>query len=443
MLRENMSTLEGRESAVRSYSRSFPAIFDRAKGDWLHATDGRRYLDFLSGAGALNYGHNPDVLNASITEYIRRDGIVHGLDLATAAKFDFIDAFCQLILEPRDLDYRVQFCSPSGTNAIEAALKLARLATGRSTVVAFSGGFHGVSVGSLAATSSSYFRQGLDALLPGVVHVPYPDSPLGGFDSLDALRRMVEDPSSGVEHPAAVLVETVQCEGGVYRLPPGFLRELRTLCDRHGIVLVLDEIQVGCGRTGSFFSFDEENVAPDMVALSKSISGCGLPMALLLIKPALDIWKPGQHSGTFRGNQLAFVAATTALRTFWSDGALAARVRAKGAEVERRLTDDVADPYGLAVRGVGLVWGLDFANAPVATAREVSRVCFERDLVAEVCGRRGEVLKIMPPLTIRSEDLVFGLEVIASAVREVLGEPQIFAGTARSGTEPVPGVGLG
>ncbi|MDN3354834.1 diaminobutyrate--2-oxoglutarate transaminase [Actinomadura sp. DC4] len=400
------------ESAVRSYARSFPTVFTRAKGEWLYAADGTRYLDFLSGAGSLNYGHNPEVITREVIGHLANDGLVHGLDLATSAKAEFLDAFRRYVLEPRDLTYRVQFCSPSGASAVEAALALACLVTRRGTIVAFGGGFHGVTSGALAATADGFFKEGLRHRLPAVTHLPYPDSPLGAFDTMDLLRRLVEDPGSGVETPAAVLLETVQGEGGVYSAPDSFLRDLRAFCDRHEILLIVDDIQAGCGRTGHFFSFEPAGIRPDLVTLAKSIGGSGLPMALLLIAPELDVWKPGQHSGTFRGNQLAFTAGAAALRHYWADDALAARVREHDVAVGGFLRRRVRRP----VRGKGLMWGVELNEAAAAT----SRLCFERGLIVETCGRGRGVLKLLPPLTIEPDALMTGLEIIADAAEETL-----------------------
>ena len=414
----NETIFEECESAVRSYSRSFPAVFDRAKGDWLFAQDGTRYVDFFAGAGSLNYGHNPEAIKRSLIDYLENDGLAHGLDFATSAKGAFLDAFRHHILAPRGLDYKVQFCSPSGTNAIEAALKLARLVTGRSNIVSFSGGFHGVSLGSLAVTGSQFFKQGLYQSLPKTTLVPYPDSPFGAFDSLDLLRRMIEDSGSGTEKPAAILLETVQAEGGIYIAPIDFLRELRLFCDKHGILLIADEIQVGCGRTGAFFSFERAGIKPDLVTLAKSIGGYGLPMAILLIRPEIDIWKPGQHNGTFRGNQLAFIAGAEAIRRFWADDKFAAEVREKGGIVADYLERHVTGVFGAPVRGMGLIWGIDHSGIPGITASQVSRLCFAKGLVVEVCGRQHEVLKILPPLSVSKTNLEFGLRIIVEALHQ-------------------------
>lgn len=418
------------ESAVRTYSRSFPAVFSTAKNESLYTADGSRYIDFLAGAGSLNYGHNPEPVKDALIGYLERDGLMHGLDFSTSAKAEFLTAFRDLILKPRGLSYRVQFTSPSGTNAVEAALKLARLVTGRTNVVAFSGGFHGVSTGSLAATGSGYYRQGLENTLPQTTHIPYPDSPLGKFDSIDLLKMLLEDPSSGVELPAAVLLETVQGEGGVYLAPIPFLQDLREVCDQYGILLIVDDIQAGCGRTGSFFSFERAGITPDLVTLSKSIGGYGLPMALLLIKPELDIWRPGQHNGTFRGNQLAFVAATAALRHYWSDGAFAEQVVKKGELVQECLERRVESRFGAEVRGRGLMYGIDLSSVPGLEASKVSRLCFERGLIVETCGRDGEVLKLLPPLTISQVTLSTGLDIIISAITDLATDAECGSTTS-------------
>ena len=428
------AVFEQRESAVRSYARSFPTTFETASGVHLTAADGTRYLDFLAGAGAMNYGHNPQYAKRALISYMERDGLANALDLATTAKRDFLEVFQETVLVPRGMDHKVQFCSPSGTNAVEAAMKVARLVTGRTNVVAFGGGFHGVSTGALAAAGSGFYKTGLYATLPGVTHVPYPDSPMGPFDSIDLLDRMVGDSSSGVEKPAAVLVETVQCEGGVWVAPTEFLTALRAWCDRHRVLLIVDDIQAGCGRTGSFFSFERAGIEPDLITLSKSISGFGLPMAVLLMKPEHDVWKPGQHNGTFRGNQLAFVAAAETLRTYWADGAdpaFAAEVRRKGELIAGFLHEEITSRFAVRARGVGMLWGLD-VSAEGISGSKVSRRCFERGLIVETCGRDSEVVKLLPPLTIGDEDLLTGLRTIAGALHEEAAEQGATAGSATS-----------
>jgi diaminobutyrate-2-oxoglutarate transaminase len=307
-----------RESRVRSYSRKYDVVFEEARGSLVWDTEGREYLDFLAGAGALNYGHNdPDMADALVA-HIRGGGITHGLDLFTRPKMEFLEAFEGLILEPRGMDYRVQFTGPTGTNAVEAALKLARKVTGRRNVIAFTNGFHGVSQGALAATGNRDKRMGTTLSLPDVTRLPY-DGYLGSVDTADLLDRMLSDHSSGVDEPAAILLETVQGEGGLNVASRPWLRRIAAIAKTYGALLIVDDIQAGCGRTGSFFSFEGTGVTPDLITMSKSISGFGLPMALLLLKPELDIWKPGEHNGTFRGNAHAFVTARVALEKFWGD----------------------------------------------------------------------------------------------------------------------------
>lgn len=316
----DLSTFETRESAVRSYIRSWPTVFTRAKGHLLWDEDGREYVDFFAGAGALNYGHNDPAMQDALVDYVRSDGPIHSLDMATTAKRTFLDRFHEVILGPRGLDYLVQFPGPTGTNAVEAALKLARKVTGRGLVVGFTNGFHGMTLGSLAVTGNDMKRGGSGVPLGNATSLPY-DGFLGiDGDSIDVIDRLVRSSGSGLDLPAAFIVETVQGEGGVNVASDAFMQRLRALCDRHEILLIVDDIQMGCGRTGPFFSFERTGIRPDIVTLSKSISGSGLPLALTLFGPKLDVWLPGEHNGTFRGNNPAFVTAAVALER-WRDDA--------------------------------------------------------------------------------------------------------------------------
>lgn len=407
-----MQIFDRMESNVRSYCRQFPAIFSRATGAQIFDERGRRYLDFFAGAGTLNYGHNPPGIRRRLVEYLEGDGIVHALDMATTAKAALLERFERVILAPRGLDYRVQFPGPTGTNAVEAALKLARKVTGRTLVVSFTNGYHGMTLGSLAATGNRSKRAGAGQPLSGAVALPY-DGYLGpGVDTLELLERLLDDPSSGLDLPAAFLVETVQAEGGVRVASVPWLRGLERLARRHGALLIVDDIQVGCGRTGPFFSFEEAGLRPDLVCLSKSISGYGLPMALVLLRPELDLWKPGEHNGTFRGNNLAFLAATEAL-SFWETDELQRRVVAQGALVAERLTVLAGRLPSAEVRGRGMIQGLVCGEL----AQPISRAAFERGLILETAGPRDEVLKVLPPLTIGEAELREGLDLLEDAVR--------------------------
>ncbi|TIL38097.1 diaminobutyrate--2-oxoglutarate transaminase [Mesorhizobium sp.] len=416
----SLALFDRMESEVRSYVRSFPVLFDRGVGTTLTAADGQEYLDFFGGAGALNYGHNNPAFKQALLDYIERDGIVHSLDLATTAKKGFIEAFERYILKPRGLTYKLQFTGPTGANAVEAALKLARQVTGRSNIVSFTGSYHGVSAGSLAATANKEMRAAAGFPLAHVTSLPY-EGYLGGlFDTIDYLEKLLADPSSGFDTPAAVILEAVQGEGGINPASVKWLQRLRELTSRHGIVLILDDIQAGVGRTGKFFSFEPSGIVPDIVTLSKSLSAYGTPMALVLIKPDLDVWKPAAHTGTFRGNNLAFVTARAALETYWSDSKFEDEIARKSAILATELASIAADypALGLSVRGRGLMYGLVSPKDHSLPAR-VSKEAFARHLVLETAGSYGEVLKFMPALTIAEADLRRGLSIIRDIIRTV------------------------
>ncbi|QHE84276.1 diaminobutyrate--2-oxoglutarate transaminase [Hydrogenophaga sp. BPS33] len=413
-----MNIFEQFESEVRGYCRSFPTVFSSAKGSWMTNTAGERYLDFFAGAGVLNYGHNPDKIKQALLGYLMRDGITHTLDMYSQAKQRFIERFHEVILQPRGLHYKFQFPGPTGTNAVEAALKLARKVTGREQVVGFTNAFHGMTLGALAVTGNSFKRAGAGVPLGHTASVPF-DGYMGqDIDTLNYFEAMLHDNGSGMDTPAAVIVETVQAEGGVNVASVEWLRRLRQITQAHGIVLIVDDIQVGCGRTGSFFSFEEAGIVPDIVTLSKSLSGYGLPLALVLIKPELDQWAPGEHNGTFRGHCPAFVTATAAL-TFWEDGRLQQAVAKKERMVQKQLQKMVAKHVpGAQVRGRGLIWGVEFGDAGLAA--RVSKACFERGLIIETAGIDDQVLKLLPSLTITEEELQHGLGVIESSLVAVL-----------------------
>lgn len=407
------SIIEELESNVRSYSRSFPVTFKKAQGSLLTDTRGRAYIDLFAGAGVLNYGHNPRKLRDAAIEYMLSDGLIHGLDLTTEAKEKFLSTFREIILEPRGLDYKVMFPSPTGTNAIEAALKIARKVTGRSEVIAFTNAFHGMTLGALALTGNQGKREGAGIPLSGVTRMPFDDYLGEGVDTLGYLEAALLDSSSGIELPAAVVVETVQAEGGINVASAHWLQKLRAITRRHGVLLIIDDIQMGCGRTGPFFSFEGLGVSPDLVCLSKSLSGYGLPLALTLMHPDLDVLNPGQHNGTFRGNNLAFVTGTRAMELYWKDGGVQPEVQMKAALVAQRL-DAIAKRHHGVKRGRGLIQGIIFKDPELATA--VSREAFSRGVIVETAGARDEVLKVLPALTIPVELLLEALDHLAAAV---------------------------
>ncbi|GAB4394184.1 MAG: diaminobutyrate--2-oxoglutarate transaminase [Kiloniellaceae bacterium] len=404
-----------RESEIRSYCRSFPTVFDRAQGAELVAEDGRRYIDFLAGCSTLNYGHNDPDMKLALVDYILRDGVTHGLDMYTDAKAAFIEAFEEIILKPRGMDYRLQFTGPTGANAVEAALKLARKVTGRQQVVAFTNGFHGVTLGALAATGNGYHRGGAGVPLEGVTRVPYDGYLDNGADGLAMLEQMLDDPSSGMAPPAAFIIETVQGEGGLNVASADFMRRLENLARKHGSLLIVDDIQAGCGRTGSFFSFEEMGISPDIVTLAKSLSGMGLPFAMVMLKPSNDVWGPAEHNGTFRGNNHAFITAKVALEKFWRDDSFAKTVSGKGDHLARRLTE-IADKHGYSTKGRGMFRGIDVGDGETASA--ICAAAFERGLIIETSGAHDEVVKVLAPLTIKPEQLDAGLDMLAEAFEE-------------------------
>ncbi|NNH52812.1 diaminobutyrate--2-oxoglutarate transaminase [Promicromonospora citrea] len=411
------------ESQVRSYCRSWPATFTTASGSTVQAEDGRTYLDFFAGAGALNYGHNHPVLLEALIDYLRSGGIVHSLDMHTAPKREFLTTFRDRILAPRDLDYRVMFPGPTGANSVESALKLARKVTGRQHVLSFTNAFHGMTLGALSVTGNSMKRNGAGLPLTNTSKIPYDDYFSGATEDFLWLERVLGDSGSGVDKPAAIIVESVQGEGGLSAARPEWLRALSDLCRDHGILLILDDVQAGCGRTGDFFSFEEAGIVPDIVCLSKSISGFGLSMALTLIRPELDQWEPGEHNGTFRGQNTSFVTATAALDEFWSDDAFVGRVRERADELHTGLTR-IANGYeGAVVKGRGLLTGVRFPD-PTAASR-IAAASYERGLLVETSGPEDEVLKTMPALTVSQDELRSGIDVIAAAAAEVLGTPAV------------------
>ena len=415
----NTSVFEKYESEVRSYCRNFPAVFTKAKGPVITAEDGKEYIDFFCGAGALNYGHNHDYIKSRIIEYLMEDGIIHSLDMFTAAKRDFIDFFETAILEPRGFNYKIQFPGPTGTNAVEAALKLARKVKGRNNIFAFMGAFHGMTLGSLSMTTDRDSRNGAGVVLTDVTHIPAPYM-FPEFDVIDYMQTLIDDDHSGVSKPAAVFIEPVQADGGIHVFSVEFLQRLREFCTKNDILLVCDDIQVGSARTGYYFSFERANIVPDIVTLSKSIGGYGMPFALVLFKPELDVWSPGEHNGTFRGSQLSIVAAKAGLELMLNEE-VEANVRRKSVIIKEYL-DKIKDIHpDFDVRGIGFIWGVDCNKVkPDVISRAIVRECFENGLIVERAGRNNDVVKLMPCLITDEETLKKGMEIFVKAVKTVV-----------------------
>lgn len=414
-----MKIFEEVESEVQSYARSFPRVFNRARGEMMWDEEGNQYLDFLAGAGTLNYGHNNPNFKQALIDYIQNDGITHGLDMHTKAKGEFLQAFSDKIMKPRNMEYMVQFTGPTGTNAVEAAMKIARNVTGQQNIVTFTNGFHGVSLGALSATGNSHHRDAAGVSLSGVHRMPY-DGYLGEqFDTTEYLDKVLSDSSSGINSPAAVIVETVQGEGGINVASIKWLQNLQTVCKKHGLLLIVDDIQAGCGRTGDYFSFEEAGIEPDIITLSKSLGGYGLPFAVVLMKPELDQWKPGEHNGTFRGNNLAFVTAKAAIDHYWSDLQFSDEIKRKGRYISERL-ENIVSRYGegnFSARGRGMFQGINCVNGEIAG--EITRNSFKKGLIIETSGADDQVVKFLCPLIISDDNLKKGIDIVESAIREV------------------------
>lgn len=419
----NTQPFEEYESQVRSYCRNFPTVFTTAKGSFLYDEDGKEYIDFFCGAGGLNYGHNNEYIKEKVLEYLQSDGVMHALDMYTAPKREFLEFYEEKILKPRGLNYKIQFPGPTGTNAVEAALKLARKVTGRNNVFAMMGGFHGMTLGSLALTTDASSRAGAGVPLYNVTHIPAPYM-FPELDTIHYMETLLTDDHSGVEKPAAIVLETVQADGGINPFPVEWLQRVRALCDKYDILMVVDDIQVGCARTGWFFSFERAGIVPDIVTQSKSIGGYGMPFALVLIKPELDIWSPGEHNGTFRGYQLSMVAAKAGLEVMLNEH-VEDKVRGQEKIIAQYMDEITAlDSARVRTRGIGFIWGVDLYHCdPEGKAsKQVLDLCFQNGLIVERVGRGNAVVKVMPDLLIDEATLRRGLDILKNAVAQVLGK---------------------
>jgi diaminobutyrate-2-oxoglutarate transaminase len=415
----NVDVIENLESEVRYYCRKFPVIFESAVDHIVKDTSGKSYIDFFTGAGALNYGHNNRRMKYEVLKYIENDGIIHSLDFSTTAKSRFMHDFNKIILQPRNYHYKIQFLGPTGTNAVEASLKLARLVTNRTNVIFFTNSFHGMTQGSLAVTASSWKRKGSGVKLANTYAAPFDGYYGNEFNTIAYLEKLLNDPNSGVDLPAAIIVETIQAEGGILSASYKWLRELAKLAENLGSKLIVDDIQVGCGRTGKFFSFEEAGIEPDMICLSKSISGYGFPMSLLLLKPEIDIWEPGLHNGTFRGNNVAFITGAVALQ-YWQDKSFEVEIMQKANAMHSILLNIITNisAFEPELKGRGLIQGITWKNPDVAGL--VSKYAFENGLLLETCGANDNTIKLMPPLTISSDDLAQGMQILRHSILKVI-----------------------
>ncbi|MEV0680776.1 diaminobutyrate--2-oxoglutarate transaminase family protein [Actinosynnema sp. NPDC050436] len=416
------------ESNARSYPRRLPIALAEGFGSYVRDVDGNVFIDFLCGAGVLSLGHNhPEVAAAAAG---RLSVLTHALDFPTPAKREFLDAQLSMLSPDLRSRMKVHFCGPTGANAVDAALKLCKTATGRSEVVSFQGGFHGSSHAAMALTGLVSQKEPVAGGMPGVHFFPYshcsrcplelrPDTCRTNCAAL--LEHALEDPNGGIPKPAAVVLELVQGEGGVIPARPDFVRRIRALTRALDIPLVVDEVQTGCGRTGTWFAFEQYDVEPDVIIASKALSGIGLPVALILYDKRLDTWAPGAHTGTFRGNQAAFAAGVETIRIFERDGVLA-NVRERGAQLRARLGELADNPWVHEVRGLGLMWGVELADpttgAPAAErAAAVQSYALRRGLIVELGGRDDSVIRLMPPLNVTAEVVDVAAGIVLEAVR--------------------------
>ena len=430
------------ESSARSYPRKFPFALKKAKGSWVEDVEGNKYLDFLCGAGTLALGHNDDEVNQAMVDLLTSDAPLHTLDLTTPVKDRFVHTILSLLPEGLKENAKIQFCSPSGTDAVDAAIKLCKTATGRSTVIAFSGGYHGMGHGALALTGNLNAKNKVANLMAGVQFMPYPYSyrcpfglggEMGTKACINYFERMLKDPESGITKPAAVILEPIQGEGGVVPAPIEFLQAVRRVTQELDIPMIVDEIQCGIGRSGKLFAFEYANIVPDVILSSKAIGGTQ-PMSVVIYNKKLDKWTAGAHAGTFRGNQLAMAAGTVVLNRVSKPEFLNDVVK-KGDHLRNamlKLKEEVSIIGD--VRGKGLMLGVEFIdpNGPKdimgnpepsgEIAALVQKKCFENRLVMEKGGRNGSVMRCLCALNVKMEEIDLMIDIFTKVVKEVDNE---------------------
>jgi len=407
---------ESLESGVRYYCRRWPAVFATASGSTITDEHGVEYLDFFAGAGALSYGHNNPVLVEVAVDHLRQGKLLHSLDTFTEDKRRFLSAIHDLILEPRQLDMVVQTVGPTGATAVEAALTLAQRITGKRAVVGFAGGYHGMSYRAASVSASMAGRETV-AHLGAFVALPFVEHLTEG--DLDLLDQALTSTIDG-ERVGAIIIEPTQGEGGARPFDPAYLSALRQIATAHDVIVIADEVQAGVGRTGPFFSFEGSNLDPDIICVSKSISGLGLPMAINLVRRSLDTWSPGEFTGTFRGNNLAFATSATMLETYWTTADQEKATEERGILVRNHLSAISEEFSGgeWQVRGNGMLSGLQVSSGDLADA--ICDAAFADRLIVETCGAGGKTIKILAPIVTSMEQLTGGLTRLRGAVASTL-----------------------
>ncbi len=426
---ELLARQEHHESNARTYPRHLPIAIAEGSGAFVRDVDGNVFIDFLAGAGVLSLGHSHPELAEVVAGQVRR--LSHGLDFPTPAKDAFMSA--QLSMLPWGLADRmkIHFCGPTGANAVDAAIKLCKTATGRGDIVSFQGGFHGSSAAAMALTGLVEQKQPVANGMPGVHFFPYSycsRCPVGlhpetcSTNCVQFLEHSLKDPLGGIPLPAAVIMEMIQGEGGVVPATAEFARTVRRVTRELGIPLIIDEIQTGCGRTGTWFAFEQFGIEPDVIVASKALSGIGLPVSLIIYNKDLDRWLPGAHTGTFRGNQLAFAAGVAAVEIIRRDDVLG-NVRRRGEQIGRLLEPLARNPWVRQVRGRGLMWGIELADPETGrpagdTSRAVQRNALQLGLILECGGRDDCVVRLLPPLNITAELVDAACKLLLAAIAE-------------------------
>jgi len=413
-----------KESNAQSYPRHFPLVIQKAKGIIITDTEGKSYYDCLAGAGTLALGHNHDVAVAAISDVLAKQIPLHTLDLATPLKLEFMEEIFSMLPEPLRNTTKIQFCGPTGADGVEAAIKLVKNATKGKSILAFQGGYHGSTQATMAMSGNLSKKQHLQSLLPDVHFLPFPYEyrcPFGVGEGMTAklsaqyIENLLDDCESGIAAPCGLIVETVQGEGGAVPAAIEWLQEIRRITAERGIPLIIDEVQAGIGRTGTMFSFEHAGIIPDVIVCSKAIGG-SLPMAVVIYKEELDQWKPGAHTGTFRGNQLGMATGLATLKYMKQHNVLD-NVKQRSEQFFERLCrlkqkyPEVGD-----VRGRGLMIGVEVVDpngrkdrlghypASGELAALIQERCFKNGLIIEVGGRRSAVLRFLPPLTITEQE---------------------------------------
>jgi diaminobutyrate-2-oxoglutarate transaminase len=425
-----------RESNARTYARTFNRVLQRGLLAKVWDVEGREYIDCLACAGALPLGHNHPAVMRDVEAFLRSGHIQQGLDIPTVAKH----AFLQQLLRALPADFarhaRIQFCGPTGSDAVEAAIKLFKTATGRRSIVAFHGAYHGMTLGALSLMGNLGPKAAISGLTPETHFFAYPHSErcpfgIGGVEgedvSLSYLENVLSDPESGITKPAMIILEAVQGEGGCIPASPRWLRQLRAIADRHDIPLVIDEVQTGFGRTGAMFAHEESGIVPDAVILSKALGG-GFPLALVAYHERFDKWNPGAHTGTFRGNQIALIAGAATI-DYLIDQQLPAQAIGKGARLQAGLRKLSSRHACLGeIRGRGLMVGAEIVDPSLPAsahlprhldgelAQAIKRECFARGLILETGGRHGAVMRFLPPLVITEQEIDAALHILDQAI---------------------------